>query len=83
MSDDVHPTTPSVLAHLDYLIEAVGEDGVGFGSDFDGARVPEAIGSVAGLPVLRQAMLEHGYGEDLMAKLCHENWLRLIGETCG
>ncbi len=38
--------------HLDALIERLGEDGVAFGSDFDGAVVPAAIGSVAGLPAL-------------------------------
>jgi len=44
-----------------YLIDKLGEDRVGFGSDFDGAVVPEAIGSAAGLPQLRQAMSDHGY----------------------
>ena len=31
----------TVARHLDHLIGRLGEDGVGFGSDFDGAIVPE------------------------------------------
>ena len=53
--------------HIDYLIEQVGEDGVGFGSDFDGATMPRAIGDAAGLPALVDAMRRHGYDEALLA----------------
>ena len=43
-----------MLRHLDHLISRLGEDHVGFGSDFDGATVPQGIGDVAGLPALRR-----------------------------
>ena len=72
-----------VLAHLDHLLHHLGEDHVGMGSDFDGATVPEGIGDVTGLPALQQAMIDHGYGADLMRKLCHENWLALLQRTWG
>ncbi len=72
-----------VLAHLDHLIELLGEDHVGMGSDFDGATIPKGIGDVAGLPALQQAMQEHGYGAGLMRKLSHENWLGLLERTWG
>jgi membrane dipeptidase len=72
-----------VLRHLDHLIEHLGEDRVGFGSDYDGAVVPEELTSCAGLPKLRDAMAKHGYNDALMAKLCHENWLRVLEKTWG
>ncbi len=72
-----------VLRHLDYLLEKLGEDRVGFGSDFDGALAPEGIRDVAGLPNLRAAMRAHGYDEALMKKICHENWLRVLEKTWG
>ncbi|MBY6138336.1 dipeptidase [Leisingera daeponensis] len=72
-----------MLEHLDYLIDILGEDRVGLGSDFDGATVPDAIKDVAGLPALRKAMQTHGYGRELMAKLCHGNWLRVLEQTLG
>lgn len=72
-----------MIRHLDHLIEHLGEDRVGFGSDYDGAVVPEDVTTCAGLPHLRDAMVKHGYDEALMAKLCHENWLRVLEITWG
>lgn len=72
-----------MLRHLDHLIEHVGEDRVGFGSDYDGAIVPETLTSCAGLPELRHAMARHGYNDALMSKLCHGNWLRVLEKTWG
>jgi membrane dipeptidase len=70
-----------LLRHFDHLIEHVGIDGVGFGTDFDGAKIPEKIGNAAGLGRLRNAMKLHGYDEETMVKLCHGNWFRVLRET--
>ncbi len=72
-----------MLAHVDALIAALGEDHVGFGSDFDGATIPRSIGDAAGLGALRAAMRARGYDEPLIAKLAHENWLGVLGRTIG
>jgi len=72
-----------MLRHLDYLIEHLGEDRVGLGSDYDGAIVPQDVTTVADLPNLRQAMVEHGFDDALMTKLCHGNWLRVLEKTWG
>ncbi|NIZ10841.1 dipeptidase [Pseudooceanicola sp. HF7] len=70
-----------LLRHLDHMIGVLGEDRVGFGSDFDGAVVPEDIGDCAGLPAMRSAMRAHGYDEALMEKLCWRNWVRVLRKT--
>lgn len=70
-----------VLVHLDHLLHHLGEDGVGLGSDFDGATVPKGIGDVTGQQALLQAMRAHGYGEALIAKIAHENWFRVLERT--
>lgn len=70
-----------MLKQLDYLITRLGEDGVGLGSDFDGAVVPESINNCAGLPNLVDAMQKHGYGENLIRKLCHNNWFDVLERT--
>jgi membrane dipeptidase len=70
-----------MLRHLDHLIEHLGEDHVGFGSDFDGAEVPAVLGDASGLVALREALVKHGYGEALMRKLAHENWLSVLDWT--
>ena len=70
-----------MLRHLDHLIAHLGEDHVGIGSDFDGATVPNPIKDVAGLPVLVQAMRDHGYGDALMRKLAYDNWFGVLQRT--
>ena len=70
-----------VLRHLDHLIARLGEGGVGFGSDFDGATVPAAIGDVTGLPRLVEALRAHGYDDALLTRLCHGNWMRVLRAT--
>lgn len=79
------PDTPVELMvrQLDYLIGKLGEDHVGIGSDFDGAVVPAAIGSAAGLPVLFEALRAHGFSEPLLTKLGSANWLDLLARTIG
>ena len=70
-----------MLAHLDHMIERMGEDHVALGSDFDGALVPKDIGDASGLPILTRAMADHGYTPDLIEKICHRNWLRVLEVT--
>lgn len=70
-----------MVRHLDALLEALGEDGVGLGSDFDGAMVPREIGSVAGLQALVEALRQHGYSEALLEKICWGNWLSLLDRS--
>jgi membrane dipeptidase len=70
-----------VLEHIEYMITHVGEDGVGLGSDFDGAKMPSQIGTAAGLQTLVEAMRTRGFGEPLIEKLCFRNWLRVLDAT--
>lgn len=73
----------AVLRHLDHLIGRLGEDHVGFGSDFDGATVPEGITDVAGLPRLIGALRAHGYDAGLIGKLAWGNWMAVLRRTWG
>ena len=53
------------------------------GSDVDGAAVPAAIGSAAGLPALFEHLRGAGYGDTLLRKIGSENWLRVLERTWG
>ncbi len=72
-----------MMQHLDHLIKLLGEDRVGFGSDFDGAVIPKPISDCAGLPNLRAALGKHGVDDALMRKLAYGNWLRVLRKTWG
>ena len=71
----------TMIRHLDALVEALGEDGVALGSDFDGAVIPAAIGDAAGLQALFEALDRRGYGRALIDKIAHGNWLSVLERT--
>ena len=70
-----------MVQHLDYLVERLGDTRVGFGSDYDGARVPDDVGDVSKLPNLIAALKDAGYNDSLLHKLTHENWVRVLRKT--
>ncbi len=78
---DAETDLSMMMRHLDHLIGILGEDGVGFGSDFDGAVIPDKIGDVLGLPDLTDAMIAHGFGKELTAKIAYDNWLGFLDRT--
>jgi membrane dipeptidase len=72
-----------MIRQIDYLVERVGVDRVGFGSDFDGVLISKELGDVSGLPKLMSALKNSGYDEQALRKLAHENWIRVLGKTWG
>lgn len=79
--NDKNTPLETMVRHIDYLVERLGIDRVGFGSDFDGATVPEALKDAAGLPKLIDALRSAGYDEAALRKIAHENWLRVLRKT--
>ena len=67
-----------VVAHIDHVVGLAGVDHVGFGSDFDGVdSLPEGLKDVSHYPDLIAALLEAGYTEEQIAKICSGNILRV------
>jgi membrane dipeptidase len=85
LREDAHrnPDTPLAILvrHLDYLVEHLGINCVGLGTDFDGTMIPREIGDVTGLPKLIAALREHGYDDVALRKIAYENWLRVLQKT--
>lgn len=72
----------TVLAHMDYMVSKVGIDHVAIGSDFDGiATSPQGLEDVSKFPVLTQALLDHGYSKQDVAKIMGLNFLRILKEN--
>jgi membrane dipeptidase len=69
-----------IVRHVDYLADRMGIDHVAFGSDFDGAVVPAALGGVSGLPRLVDALGER-YDPEEVDRITHGNWLRVLDAT--
>jgi membrane dipeptidase len=78
---DAETSIEVVVDHIEYMLKHVGEDGVGLGSDFDGAKMPSGLGNAAELPNLVGAMRARGFDQPLIEKVCFKNWLRVLGQT--
>jgi len=70
-----------MVQHIDYLVEHLGIEHVGLGSDFDGATIPQEIHDVTGLPMLIHALRERGYDDAALHKLAYENWMQVLRKT--
>jgi membrane dipeptidase len=70
-----------VIDHVDHVVARIGIDHVGFGSDFDGAKVPDELGDAAGLPRVGEALRQRDYSDADVDKLAHGNWLRVLRQT--
>jgi membrane dipeptidase len=70
-----------IVRHFTYIVERIGIDHVGFGTDFDGADVPDEVGDATGLPKVTAALRDAGFDDRDLAKLCHDNWLRVLKKT--
>jgi len=68
-----------VLDHYDHVINLVGVDHVGIGSDYDGVgdSLPTDLKDVSAYPNLIEGLLRRGYSEADIRKILGENLLRV------
>jgi membrane dipeptidase len=78
------PTLEQVVAHIDHMVQVMGEDAVALGSDFDGIEtVPRGLEDVSKLPNLTRALLSHGYAPARVRKILGGNALRVFRQVWG
>ncbi len=72
-------TLDDVLDHFDHVVELVGVDHVGIGSDYDGVgdSLPTGLKDVSAYPNLVEGLLKRGYSETDVRKVLAENLLRV------
>ncbi|HWH94026.1 MAG TPA: dipeptidase [Baekduia sp.] len=73
----------TVVAHVRHVANRIGVEHVGLGSDFDGGAIPDALGDVAGLPRLLEALADDGFTPDEVAAIAWGNWRRVLAITWG
>lgn len=73
-----------VVRHIDYVVELVGPDHVGLGSDYDGiSTVPEGLEDPSRLPALTEALARRGYDDETIRKILGENFARVFRVVLG
>lgn len=72
-----------VADHIDHVVELVGIDHVGLGSDFDGVgdSLPTGLKDASELPNLIRVLLERGYTEEEIEKIASGNVFRVWEEV--
>jgi len=72
-----------VAAHIEHVIELVGIDYVGLGSDYDGVgdNLPEGLEDVSCYPNLIYELLKKGRTEEDIEKICSGNFLRVWAQV--
>jgi len=78
--DNSMPIT-QLVNHIDYVARRIGVDHVSFGSDFDGASMPQELPDASHLQKLIDALRENGYDDEAIEKIACKNWLRVIEAT--
>ncbi len=75
-------TIKDVIKHIDYLVEKVGVDYVGLGSDFDGTDdLPLDLEGVEKVPNITIELVKRGYEEEDIKKILGGNFLRVFKEV--
>ena len=78
----VTTSVSDVVDHMEHVIDLVGIDHVGLGSDFDGiSSTPTGLEDVSGYPNIIEELLRRGYSEQDIRKICGENLLRVWAEV--
>ena len=66
-----------VIEHLEHIIKVAGEDTPALGSDLDGAiSPPPELSDGTAYAKLIERMLQRGWPENRIRKICSENFLR-------
>ncbi|MDP1844583.1 MAG: membrane dipeptidase, partial [Sediminibacterium sp.] len=78
-SNALRPPLSALLDHLDYIVNRIGVDHVGMGSDFDGVTsTPVQLDDITSYPLITKALLEKGYSKKQVYKIMGGNFLRVL-----
>ena len=85
--DDNPRPPPASLAklvdHIDYLVNLVGIDHVGIGSDYDLSDIPEELNNASKLPNLTAELLCRRYSDEDIKKIWGGNFMRVYEQVIG
>jgi membrane dipeptidase len=74
---------PGLIRHLFRLIDAVGIDHAGIGTDLPAGAAAAALPDFSHHPDIAAALRDHGLTEDDVTKVCAGNWLRVFRAVRG
>ncbi|MCS5651703.1 MAG: dipeptidase, partial [Candidatus Marinimicrobia bacterium] len=80
----VAPSLDQLIDHIDYIVNLLGVDYVGLGSDFDGVEVlPRGLEDCSKIPAITKKLFERGYSKESIRKILGENFKRVFRQVVG
>ncbi len=72
----------AILDDVEYVMDLVGDDHIGLGSDFYGlSHAPKGLEDISKLPRLTEAMVKRGFSDETILKFLGGNYLRLFAQV--
>ena len=78
---EVTGTVSDLVDHIDHIVDLVGIDHVGIGTDFDGGAQLEDCYDVSQLGNITAELVRRGYSEPDIQKIWSGNFLRVMEEV--
>ncbi len=70
-----------IVDHIDYVVNLVGVDFVGIGTDFDGGGGVDGCDDVSDMPRVTEELVRRGYSEEDIRKIWGGNLMRVFREV--
>jgi membrane dipeptidase len=74
-------TVEDAVNHIQHVIDVIGIDYVGIGSDFDGGGGIDGCSDVSGMKNITRELVRRGYSREDIAKIWGGNFLRVMGQA--
>lgn len=74
-------TLKELVDHIDHVVDLIGVDHVGIGSDFDGGGGVEGCDDVSEMPNVTKELLNRGYSEEDIQKIWGGNLMRVFSRV--
>ncbi|MDR7871450.1 MAG: dipeptidase [Tissierellaceae bacterium] len=81
LSDKDEVYIKDFVDHIDYIVNLIGIDHVGIGSDFDGAEMPLDLKDASEMYKITEELIVRGYIEEDIEKILGKNILRVLNEA--
>jgi membrane dipeptidase len=70
-----------IVDHIDHVVDLIGVNHVGIGTDFDGGGGVEGCDDVSDMPNITNELVRRGYTEEEIRKIWGENLMRVFREV--
>jgi membrane dipeptidase len=78
---DERASVKDIVDHIDYVVDLIGVDYVGIGTDFDGGGGVNGCDDVSDMPNVTEELVRRGYSDEDIRKIWGGNLMRVLQEV--